>query len=53
MVNGMILIFKYLNFSFPDDDVHRSPSYGVHILQLIRFVRVCSNVSDLCSNVRN
>ena len=52
MVNG-ILILKYLNFSFLDDDVHRSLSYGVYISQLIRFVRVCYNVSDLCSNVRN
>ena len=31
-------------------DVPRSPSYGVFILQLIRFERVCSNVYDF--NIR-
>ena len=29
-----------------DDDVPRRPSYGVHISQLIRFARVCSQVED-------
>ena len=33
------------------EDVPRSPSYGVYISQLIRFVRVCSNVDDF--NNRN
>ena len=37
---------KYIivNLSFLDGDVSRSPSYGVYISHLIRFVRVCSNV---------
>ena len=53
MINGMILILKYnvVNFPFPDGDVPRFPSYGVYILQLIRFARVCSNVDEL--NSRN
>ena len=36
MINGMIV-----NFPFLDGDVPRSPYYGVYILQLIRFARVC------------
>ena len=36
--------FERVNFPFLDGDVPRSPSYGVYISQLIRFVRVCSNV---------
>ena len=38
--------FETVNFPFLDRDVHRSPSYDVYILQLIRFARVCSNVDD-------
>ena len=38
--------FEIVNFSFLDGDVPRSLSYGVHISQLIRFARVCSNVED-------
>ena len=38
--------FEIVNFPFLDGDVPRSPSYGVYISQLIRFVRVCSNVDD-------
>ena len=36
--------FERVNFPFLDGDIPRSPSYGVYISQLIRFVRVCSNV---------
>ena len=43
--------FKYSNFPFLDGDVPRSPSYGVHISQLIRFASVCSKVDDF--NNRN
>ena len=43
--------FEIVNFPFLDGDVPRSPSYGVHISQLIRFARVCSNVDDF--NNRN
>ena len=43
--------FEIVNFAFLDGDVPRSPAYGVHISQLIRFVRVCSNVDDF--NNRN
>ena len=40
-----------VNFPFLDGDVPCSPSYGVYILQLIRFARECSNVDDF--NNRN
>ena len=43
--------FEIVNYPFLDGDVPRSPSYGVYISQLIRFVRVCSNVHDF--NNRN
>ena len=43
--------FEIVNFLFLDGDVPRSPSYGVHISQLISFARVCSNVVDF--NNRN
>ena len=43
--------FEIVNYPFLDGDVHRSPSYGVYISQLIRFARVCSNVHDF--NNRN
>ena len=43
--------FEIVNFPFLDGDVPCSPSYGVCISQLIRFVRVCSNVDDF--NNRN
>ena len=43
--------FEIVNFPFLDGDVHRSPSYGVYISQLIRFAKVCSNVDDF--NNRN
>ena len=43
--------FEIVNFPFLDEDVPRSPSYGVYISQLIRFARVCSNVDDF--NSRN
>ena len=38
--------------SFLDGDVPRVPLYGVYISQLIRFARVCSNVSDF-NNITN
>ena len=43
--------FAIVNFSFLDGDVPLSKSYSVSISQLIRFARVCSNVSDF--NKRN
>ena len=43
--------FEIVNFPFIDEDVPRSPSYGVYISQLIRFARVCLNVDDF--NNRN
>ena len=33
--------FEIVNFPFLDGDVHRSPSYGVYISQLILFASVC------------
>ena len=38
--------FEIVNFPFLDGDVPRSPSYGVYILQLICFARVCSIIDD-------
>ena len=38
--------FAIVNFPFLDDDVPRSPSYGVYISQRIRVAKVCSNVDD-------
>ena len=43
--------FEIVNFPFLDGDVPRVPSYGVYIIQLIRFARVCSNIDDF--NHRN
>ena len=45
------LNFKKVNLPFLDEDVPRSPSYGLYISQLIRFARVCSNVDYF--NYRN
>ena len=45
---------KIVNFPLPGGHLPISPSscpYGVYISQLIRFARVCSNVSDF--NKRN
>ena len=42
---------EIVNFQFLNGDVSRSPSYGVHISQLIRFARVGSSVDDF--NNRN
>ena len=38
--------FEIVNFQFIDGDVLRSTSYGVSILQLIRFARASSYVAD-------
>ena len=38
--------FEIVNFPFLDGDIPLSPSYGVHISQLIRFARVCSYVDE-------
>ena len=43
--------FEIVNFHFLDEDVPRSPSYGVYISHLIRFALVCSNVDNF--NNRN
>ena len=45
------LNFEIVNFPFLDGDIPRSSSYGVYILQLIRFARVCSHNDDF--NNRN
>ena len=43
--------FPIVNYPFLDGDVPWAPSYGVYISQLVRFARVCNNVSDF--NERN
>ena len=45
------LNFEKVNFPFLDGDVPGSPSYGVYISQLIRFVTVWSYIDDF--NNRN
>ena len=44
--------FEIVNFTFLDGDVSRSPSYGVYILQLIHFARVCSHVNNFNNKFR-
>ena len=51
MINAMILILILYFFPFLDGDVPRRASYGVFILQLIRFASVCNHVADF--NARN
>ena len=43
--------FDIVNIPLLDGDVPHRPSYGVYIIQLIRFDRVCSHVDDF--NSRN
>ena len=43
--------FPIVNFPHLDGDVPLAPSYGVYISQLVRYARVCSDVSDF--NDRN
>ena len=43
--------FDIVNFPFLDGNVHRHPSYGVYISQLIRFAIASSHVTDF--NNRN
>ena len=38
--------FEIVNFTFLDGNIPRSHSYGLYILQLICFARVCSHVED-------
>ncbi len=43
--------FPIVNFPFLDGDIPIAPSYGIYISQLVRFARICSNISDF--NERN
>ena len=38
--------FDIVNFPFLDDDVPRSPCFGVYISQIIRFATVCCHVEN-------
>ena len=38
--------FPMVNFPFFDGDVPLAPSYSAYFSQLVRFVRICDNVSD-------
>ena len=44
------LDFENVNFSFLDDDVPRSTSYGVYISPLIRFSRASSYIADFSTH---
>ena len=46
IVSSKIYDFEIVNFPYLDGDVPHSTSYGVHISQLIRFVRASSYVAD-------
>ena len=48
MLNYMAIV---VNFPFLDGTDFGSPFYDVYILQLVHFVRVCSNIEEL--NNRN
>ena len=41
------LFFPYPQFSFVNGDVPLAQSYGVYIVLLVRFGRICINVSDI------
>ena len=41
--------FPIVNFPWLSVDVHRLPSYGVYISQLVRLARCCTSVSDFHS----
>ena len=41
--------FPIVYFPWWSGDVHRLPSYGIYISQLIRFARCCTSVSDFHS----
>ena len=43
--------FPIVNFPFLDGDIPLAPSYEIYISQLVRYTRVCSDVSDF--NERN
>ena len=52
-VNGDDFNFEIVNFSFfLDVGVSRYHSYGVYILQLVRFARVFSNASDFNNRIQ-
>ena len=46
MTNVMILTFHIVNFPFLSSSIPSGPSYGVCILQLVRFARCCSRYDD-------
>ena len=50
MINGMFLIFEKYYFPFLDSNVPRWPSYCIYNSQVIRFARVCCNVSFFNNN---
>ena len=41
--------FPIINFPWLSGDVPRLPSYGIYILQLVRFARCCTSVLDFHS----
>ena len=45
--------FHIVNFPFMSSNIPAAPAYGVYASQLIRYVRCCSNYSDLLSRHRD
>ena len=43
--------YEIVSFPFLDEDVPRSPFYGVYFSQSIRFTRVCSNVTSTTETI--
>ena len=41
--------FPIVNFPFLSSNIPSAPAYGVHVLQLIRYARACSNNQDFMS----
>ena len=51
-MTGAMIFFLRRKCSFFDGDVPCRPSYGDNISQFIRFVRVCSHVTDLNARMK-
>ena len=45
--------FPILNFPFLSSNIPSAPAYGVHVSQLIRYVRACSNYQDFMEGGEN
>ena len=44
--------FEVINFPFPTSNIHSETAYNAFYSQLVRFFRLCNNVTDFCTRVR-